>query len=658
MGGIVKCGDCMKRDKEETSRDEQEEIGSEEETKRDEQEEIGREEETSRDEQEEIGREEETSRDEQEEIGSEEETKRDEQEEIGSEEETKRDEEGEIGSEEETKRDEQEEIGSEEETKRDEQEEIGREEETTRDNSPTEREEWESIIRELISELKSSDEEEEIGLPNSNPFKMKALVSNVKSPVFRRTPLHVAVLNKKEDIVKYLLQEQDKLEYCVSLGVNWHKDVYGLTPLHYAVLMEDKELVKMLVESSSYSASVNVGDFSFRTPLHLACARRYRQGEDVVAILLSNSNVDLNAKDCCGYTPLHWAVHVGASGVVTLLLKRNIKLDEKDVDGKTAVHHVHAAARSTAGDVQRRETMLEVEGVLTSDPRVEKRIDRMYRDRQVYVDAANAILVGAALIASVTYGGWLQPPLGDHDDHTRRIARIFWGFNSLSFSFAIAAVMAGAGAVLPVADLFIEDAVARVRDWLAVTAVLLLVSAAFVLGAFGAAGFASMTTVGDLEANMTTTMTVGGAVWLLIALVFLRGLCRVSNVWPTRRLLKGCAGLFYSSSSPLRARNIVTLPLLEHLALSEMAVDISVLEMRGKEVKPKQQQSPGEMQSGDDSQPQSEKDVAYALQQRLEEEDREQEATVRKSSLSIPYHVLDVLHVSFPSYLRLTLLHV
>ncbi|BBN01255.1 hypothetical protein MPTK1_2g05950 [Marchantia polymorpha subsp. ruderalis] len=409
------------------------------------------------------------------------------------------------------------------------------------------------------------------------PNRMKALVSNVKSPVFRRTPLHVAVLNKKEDIVKYLLQEQDKLEYCVSLGVNWHKDVYGLTPLHYAVLMEDKELVKMLVESSSYSASVNVGDFSFRTPLHLACARRYRQGEDVVAILLSNSNVDLNAKDCCGYTPLHWAVHVGASGVVTLLLKRNIKLDEKDVDGKTAVHHVHAAARSTAGDVQRRETMLEVEGVLTSDPRVEKRIDRMYRDRQVYVDAANAILVGAALIASVTYGGWLQPPLGDHDDHTRRIARIFWGFNSLSFSFAIAAVMAGAGAVLPVADLFIEDAVARVRDWLAVTAVLLLVSAAFVLGAFGAAGFASMTTVGDLEANMTTTMTVGGAVWLLIALVFLRGLCRVSNVWPTRRLLKGCAGLFYSSSSPLRARNIVTLPLLEHLALSEMAVDISVV---------------------------------------------------------------------------------
>lgn len=83
-----------------------------------------------------------------------------------------------------------------------------------------------------------------------------------------------------------------------------------------------------------------------------------------------------------------------------------------------------------------------------------------------------------------------------------------------------------AGEALPVADLFIEDAVARVRDWLAVTAFLLLVSAAFVLGAFCAAGFASMTKVGDLEANMTATTIVAGVArgrCLLIASVFLLG---------------------------------------------------------------------------------------------------------------------------------------
>ncbi|OAE23132.1 hypothetical protein AXG93_3986s1170 [Marchantia polymorpha subsp. ruderalis] len=355
------------------------------------------------------------------------------------------------------------------------------------------------------------------------------MLMNLGSLIFLRTPLHVAVINRHKDTAEYLLVEQENLdEFDSHFEEKGHRDVYGLTPLHYAVLMESESLVNVLVQSPSCSAFVNMGDFSHRTPLHLSYARCPGQREtlatDVVTILVTNS-IDLNAKDCCGYTPLHWAVHVGAPGVVTLLLKRKIKLDEKDVDGKTVVHHMHAAARSTVGDVQRRETMLELEGVVTSDPRVEKRIDRMYRDRQVYVDAANAILVGAALIASVTYGGWLQPPLGDQDDHTKRITTIF---NSLCFSFT---VMAGA-------DLFIEDAVARVRDWLAVTAFLLLVSAAFVLGAFGAAGFASMTTVGDLEANMTATTIVGGVVWLLIASVFLRGLSRVSSVWPSKRLLK------------------------------------------------------------------------------------------------------------------------
>jgi len=44
-------------------------------------------------------------------------------------------------------------------------------------------------------------------------------------------------------------------------------------------------------------------------------------------------------------------------------------------------------------------------------------VDRLYRDRQVFVDAANALLVGAALIASVTFAGWLQPPLGYIPDY-------------------------------------------------------------------------------------------------------------------------------------------------------------------------------------------------------------------------------------------------
>jgi hypothetical protein len=43
-------------------------------------------------------------------------------------------------------------------------------------------------------------------------------------------------------------------------------------------------------------------------------------------------------------------------------------------------------------------------------PEVEKYVEQLYRDRQVHVDAANAVLVGGALIATVT-ANWLESPL-------------------------------------------------------------------------------------------------------------------------------------------------------------------------------------------------------------------------------------------------------
>jgi hypothetical protein len=45
----------------------------------------------------------------------------------------------------------------------------------------------------------------------------------------------------------------------------------------------------------------------------------------------------------------------------------------------------------------------EVVKTLLERPEVAKQVEGLYRDRQVHVDAANA---------SVTFAGWLQPPLG------------------------------------------------------------------------------------------------------------------------------------------------------------------------------------------------------------------------------------------------------
>ncbi|CAM6122425.1 unnamed protein product [Calypogeia fissa] len=164
--------------------------------------------------------------------------------------------------------------------------------------------------------------------------------------------------------------------------------------------------------------------------------------------------------------------------------------------------------------------------MLTSHPLV---IENFYRDRQVYVDAVNAILVGAALIASVTYAGYLQPPLGYVNYFTdyfpypappstpesfAAVAQhlsvsIFWVFNGLSFFSAIATVLVGAGAVLPSSDSDIETEVRRVRKWLKATAGLLAISILCILGAFTAAGSASLPNIVKYQWNIIVTAIIG-----------------------------------------------------------------------------------------------------------------------------------------------------
>lgn len=158
----------------------------------------------------------------------------------------------------------------------------------------------------------------------------------------------------------------------------------------------------------------------------------------------------------------------------------------------------------------------EIRRMLMENPRF---VDKAYRDRQVFVNAANAVLVGAALIASVTFGGFLQPPLGLVPFNAKQYStgtqesfaaveqhvsvRVFWAFNSLSFYSAIATVVAGGGAVLPASGKSIEEEVRMVRKWLSGTSALLAVSIYCVLGAFTAAGFASLPNDFKYERNIT-----------------------------------------------------------------------------------------------------------------------------------------------------------
>lgn len=198
-----------------------------------------------------------------------------------------------------------------------------------------------------------------------------------------------------------------------------------------------------------------------------------------------------------------------------------------------------------------------------------------YRDRQVYVDAANAILVGAALIASVTFAGFLQPPLGYVTYYTEffsdpappstpesfaavaqyKSVRVFWVFNSLSFFSAIATVLAGAGTVLPAkairGTIPMAMEVQIVRQWLKFTSVLLAVSIVFVLGAFTAAGSASLPNIAQYQLSIVSTAAIGlGLCFVTLCAFCYRLILSLKPVNPLYLVgllvtLEACAALYF-----------------------------------------------------------------------------------------------------------------
>ncbi|MCO5577581.1 hypothetical protein L7F22_031412 [Adiantum nelumboides] len=216
-----------------------------------------------------------------------------------------------------------------------------------------------------------------------------------------------------------------------------------------------------------------------------------------------------------GRTALHWAVLFRRQDIVEKLLSdiefKEVRLCEEDARWMSPVQY------ATEGNMQG------IEFMLNEREAVKDYIAGLYRDRQYYVDTTNAILVGAALIASVTFGAWLQPPLGFTDDHydakllyvnMRQVKgmRVFWIFNALSFFAAIGTVQAGACGVLPLRHVHIGRGVSYVRRALMVASLLMALSVVCVLGAFGAAGFIVLPPEFQFQSYMMATVIFGGLI--------------------------------------------------------------------------------------------------------------------------------------------------
>ncbi|KAI5079309.1 hypothetical protein GOP47_0004788 [Adiantum capillus-veneris] len=217
--------------------------------------------------------------------------------------------------------------------------------------------------------------------------------------------------------------------------------------------------------------------------------------------------------------PVYLALHAGrldiaTQDIVEKLLSiefKEVRLCEEDARWMSPVQY------ATEGNMQG------IEFILNEREAVKDYIAGLYRDRQYYVDTTNAILVGAALIASVTFGAWLQPPLGFTDDHydakllyvnMRQVKgmRVFWIFNALSFFAAIGTLQAGACGVLPLRHVHIGRGVSYVRRALMVASLLMVLSVVCVLGAFGVAGFIVLPPEFQFQSYMMATVIFGGLI--------------------------------------------------------------------------------------------------------------------------------------------------
>jgi hypothetical protein len=146
-------------------------------------------------------------------------------------------------------------------------------------------------------------------------------------------------------------------------------------------------------------------------------------------------------------------------------------------------------------------------------------------------------VVGVALIASVTFASWLQPPLGYIPDYefsqpfpaplqtpepvkNHTTIKAFWVFNSLSFFLAIATILAGADTALPnLQDEFIGRQVKSVETALIRATTRLVISVVCVLGAFASVGSAALPPLLKYNTNMIITICLGGTIayWVVLA---------------------------------------------------------------------------------------------------------------------------------------------
>jgi ankyrin repeat protein len=350
--------------------------------------------------------------------------------------------------------------------------------------------------------------------------------------VFGYTPLHLACYSRSKNRGEVITKLLEK----VNPNVAAKEKGFFFTALHLAVKTKSKDIVDMLLDwnpSAQIPAkSLDVGGKSGLglTALHLAVTEAIAVKEAlklnnvklnkekreeranfklmiVAMIRFMNNNTPeaINKPDKNRNTPLHTSIEAKDYELVEILLEDGDKIDPELLDKKGRTALEIAVHQGDYPMVQKIQSYLERAGIVGT--------------HKAYADSATAILVGAALLVTVTFAAWVQIPTND--------STLFWVFISFSFYFAVATFTAAAGAAIPSKG----STLGLVRRAVLASAFCLAISLACAVAAFATAGFIIVPTGIEHRRKVLATTVVGGSVCLFFLLAFIQKILKASSVF-------------------------------------------------------------------------------------------------------------------------------
>jgi hypothetical protein len=136
-----------------------------------------------------------------------------------------------------------------------------------------------------------------------------------------RTALALAIKIMREDVAELLIA-------CPCVDVAARDPRTGQTPLHFAAQRQLSSTVLKLYYREE--VDVNAQDKAGMTPLMIVCNLGHN---DMAVLLLDILHVSVDVVDGGGWTALFYAVHAGESGLAAMLLERGADLYHEDSKG-------------------------------------------------------------------------------------------------------------------------------------------------------------------------------------------------------------------------------------------------------------------------------------------------------------------------------------